>query len=50
MMRPRHLMTCCQKVKMLLKNIQKHSHVKNIQKLMIVFNKYIYGLSESILK
>ena len=44
MMRPWHLMTCYQK------SNDTTIHVKNIQKLMIEFYKYLYGLSAPIMK
>ena len=44
MMRPRHLMTCYQK------SNDTAIHVKCIQKLMIKFYKYLYGLSAPIMK
>ena len=44
MMRPRHLMICYQKVTIPL------IHVKNIQKLMIEFDKYLYGYSAPTMK
>ena len=42
-MRPEHLMTCYQKV------TYYYIHVKNVQKLMIEFYKYLYDLSPPIM-
>ena len=54
MMRPRRLTTCYQKIMILLLNIL-HEYLhdyscKNIQKLIIEFYKYLYGLSAPMMK